>query len=54
MSSDPGNPGRGDRGNLLSARHSIIIKNPAALEQITTCRTLIFDKTILTTGLTGS
>lgn len=38
----------------LSARHSIIIKNPAALEQITTCRTLIFDKTILTTGLTGS
>lgn len=29
----------------LSARHSIIIKNPAALEQITTCRTLIFDKT---------
>ena len=29
----------------LSARHSIIIKNPAALEQITTCRILIFDKT---------
>ncbi len=29
----------------LSARHGIIIKNPAALEQITTCRTLIFDKT---------
>ena len=29
----------------LSAKHSIIIKNPAALEQITTCRTLIFDKT---------
>jgi heavy metal translocating P-type ATPase len=29
----------------LSATHSIIIKNPAALEQITTCRTLIFDKT---------
>ena len=29
----------------LSARHSIIIKNPAVLEQIDTCRTLIFDKT---------
>jgi len=29
----------------LSAKHAIIIKNPAALEQITTCRTLIFDKT---------
>ncbi|PYV17235.1 MAG: cadmium-translocating P-type ATPase [Acidobacteria bacterium] len=29
----------------LSARHSIIIKNPAALEQIAACRTLIFDKT---------
>ncbi|HSS97888.1 MAG TPA: HAD-IC family P-type ATPase, partial [Terriglobales bacterium] len=29
----------------LSAKHSIIIKNPAALEQITRCRTLIFDKT---------
>ncbi|HZT34387.1 MAG TPA: HAD family hydrolase, partial [Nitrososphaera sp.] len=29
----------------LAAKHSIIIKNPAALEQITTCRTLIFDKT---------
>ena len=29
----------------LSAKHSIIIKNPAALEQISTCRTLIFDKT---------
>jgi heavy metal translocating P-type ATPase len=29
----------------LSAKYSIIIKNPAALEQITTCRTLIFDKT---------
>jgi heavy metal translocating P-type ATPase len=29
----------------LSAKHSIIIKNPAALEQIATCRTLIFDKT---------
>ena len=29
----------------LSAKRSIIIKNPAALEQITTCRTLVFDKT---------
>ncbi len=29
----------------LSARHGIIIKNPAVLEQIATCRTLIFDKT---------
>ena len=29
----------------LAAKHAIIIKNPAALEQITTCRTLIFDKT---------
>jgi Cation transport ATPase len=29
----------------LSAKHGIIIKNPAALEQIITCRTLIFDKT---------
>ena len=29
----------------LSARHSIIIKNPSVLEQIATCRTLIFDKT---------
>ncbi len=29
----------------LAAKHSIIIKNPAALEQIITCRTLIFDKT---------
>jgi heavy metal translocating P-type ATPase len=29
----------------LSAKHSIIVKNPAALERITTCRTLIFDKT---------
>jgi heavy metal translocating P-type ATPase len=29
----------------LSARHAIIIKNPAALEQIDTCSTLIFDKT---------
>jgi heavy metal translocating P-type ATPase len=29
----------------LSARHSIIIKNPGALEQIDACTTLIFDKT---------
>ena len=29
----------------LSARHSIIIKNPAVLEQIGHCTTLIFDKT---------
>lgn len=29
----------------LSARHSIIIKNPAVLEQIAACKTLIFDKT---------
>jgi heavy metal translocating P-type ATPase len=29
----------------LSARHAIIIKNPAALEQIDSCTTLIFDKT---------
>lgn len=29
----------------LAAKHAIIIKNPAALEQIATCRTLIFDKT---------
>jgi heavy metal translocating P-type ATPase len=29
----------------LSARRGIIIKNPAALEQIDNCRTLIFDKT---------
>jgi heavy metal translocating P-type ATPase len=29
----------------LSARHAIIIKNPAALEQIDTCSVLIFDKT---------
>jgi len=29
----------------LAARHSIIIKNPAILEQIGSCRTLIFDKT---------
>ncbi|HXE65192.1 MAG TPA: heavy metal translocating P-type ATPase [Bryobacteraceae bacterium] len=29
----------------LSARHGIIVSNPAALEQIALCRTLIFDKT---------
>jgi heavy metal translocating P-type ATPase len=29
----------------LSARRSIIVKNPAVLEQITSCRTAIFDKT---------
>ena len=29
----------------LSARHGIIIKNPAILEQIGSCRTFIFDKT---------
>jgi heavy metal translocating P-type ATPase len=29
----------------LAARRSIIIKNPAMLEQIDTCRTVIFDKT---------
>jgi heavy metal translocating P-type ATPase len=29
----------------LSARRSIIIKNPAVLEQINRCKTLIFDKT---------
>lgn len=29
----------------LSARHSIIVRNPAALEQIDSCSTLIFDKT---------
>jgi heavy metal translocating P-type ATPase len=29
----------------LTARHGIIIKNPAVLEQIDRCRTLIFDKT---------
>jgi heavy metal translocating P-type ATPase len=29
----------------LSARRGIIVKNPAALEQIDRCRTLIFDKT---------
>src|ERR1035437_3601705 len=30
---------------LLSARRGIIIKNPAILEQIESCRTFIFDKT---------
>jgi cation transport ATPase len=29
----------------LAAKRSIIIKNPAILEQIATCRTIIFDKT---------
>ncbi|MFI5344381.1 MAG: heavy metal translocating P-type ATPase [Chlamydiales bacterium] len=29
----------------LSARHAIVIKNPAVLEQIDKCRTIIFDKT---------
>ena len=29
----------------LSAKHAIIIKNPAALEQIATCRIVILDKT---------
>jgi heavy metal translocating P-type ATPase len=29
----------------LAARHGIIVKNPAVLEQIDQCRTLIFDKT---------
>jgi heavy metal translocating P-type ATPase len=29
----------------LSARRAIIIRNPAALEQVDTCQTLIFDKT---------
>jgi heavy metal translocating P-type ATPase len=29
----------------LAARRSIVIKNPAVLEQISTCRTAIFDKT---------
>ncbi len=29
----------------LAARRSIIVKNPAVLEQIDTCRTIIFDKT---------
>jgi heavy metal translocating P-type ATPase len=32
-------------GISLSARRGIIIKNPAALEQVDRCRTLIFDKT---------
>src|SRR6202795_3856855 len=32
-------------GISLSARRGIIIKNPAILEQIDTCRTFIFDKT---------
>lgn len=32
-------------GISLSARRGIIIKNPAVLEQIENCRTLIFDKT---------
>ena len=29
----------------LAARHGIIIKNPAILEQVDQCRTLVFDKT---------
>ena len=29
----------------LAARRSIVVKNPAVLEQITECRTAIFDKT---------
>jgi len=29
----------------LAARRSIVVRNPAALEQITSCRTAIFDKT---------
>jgi P-type E1-E2 ATPase len=29
----------------LAAKRGIIIKNPAAIEQIDNCRTLIFDKT---------
>ena len=29
----------------LAARRGIIIKNPAVLEQVDRCRTLIFDKT---------
>jgi heavy metal translocating P-type ATPase len=38
----------------LAARRSIIIKNPAVLEQITACSTLIFDKTgTLTYGRPG-
>src|ERR1700688_3126862 len=32
-------------GISLSARRGIIIKNPAVLEQIDSCRTFIFDKT---------
>jgi cation transport ATPase len=28
----------------LAARHGIMVKNPAVLEQIDRCRTLIFDK----------
>ncbi len=32
-------------GISLSARRGIIIKNPAALEQVDRCRTVIFDKT---------
>lgn len=32
-------------GISLSAKKGIIIKNPAALEQISECRTMIFDKT---------
>ena len=32
-------------GISLAARRGIIIKNPAALEQVDRCRTLIFDKT---------
>src|SRR6202166_3713366 len=32
-------------GISLSARRGIIIKNPAILEQIDSCRTFIFDKT---------
>jgi heavy metal translocating P-type ATPase len=38
----------------LAARRSIIIKNPAVLEQVDTCHTLIFDKTgTLTYGRPG-
>ena len=32
-------------GIALAARSGIIIKNPAILEQIDSCRTFIFDKT---------
>jgi P-type E1-E2 ATPase len=32
-------------GISLAARRGIIIKNPAVLEQIDSCRTFIFDKT---------